>query len=175
VLSRRILLCGLSALALGTPFPAFPIQAQTASQGRDPEFRTFTPTGYPVPFTYPAAIFERSDRADDSGLIRFVSRDGRATIHLSNAPNDRRLTTKAVMGAAEAALRNQQVTGSYRRLESNWFVLSGLIGEEIFYYKVVLSRAGSEITTFQILYPKDRRAEYDELVKVMSRSLQPGS
>lgn len=62
-------------------------------------------------------------------------------------------------------------TVSYREQGADWYVFSGLRGDEIVYRRVIRDRQDDVIHVFEITYPQAQRALYDEPVRRMSLSL----
>ena len=77
------------------------------------------------------AIFLRGEAAADVTENMWVSRDGRAVLHITSVPN-----MAGIKAAQHRRLRMQQRYGGatldYAPEKANWFVLSGTLGEEIF-------------------------------------------
>jgi hypothetical protein len=64
-------------------------------------------------------------------------------------------------------------TISYRTSGNNWYVLSGLKGNEIIYLKTFVGKGA--INHLHISYPSRMKAEYESIVTRISRSFVPGS
>lgn len=61
---------------------------------------------------------------------------------------------------------------TYKTIEGNWFVISGYKGDDIFYQKTF---SGDDENTFLIMYPKDQKATYDDIVTTLDRSFKPSA
>lgn len=59
---------------------------------------------------------------------------------------------------------------SYRQHDTNWYVISGYRGDEIVYRRVIHGRQYEVIHVFEIAYPREQRALYDEPLRRMSLS-----
>lgn len=59
---------------------------------------------------------------------------------------------------------------SYRQQGTDWYVISGLRGDEIVYRRVIHGAQDGVIHVFEITYPKAQRALYDDPVRRMSLS-----
>lgn len=120
---------------------------------------------------YPAMVFPK--RQDEVGGLRFISDDGLAWFHLSSEPNERRQSVAELVAEAVERGAEEQATVTYRRATRNWFVLSGFIGERIYYRKTVLSGGGASIDTMLINFPKEQKPFYYDIVERMSWSFKP--
>ena len=63
-------------------------------------------------------------------------------------------------------------TVTYRAKRENWFVLSGTVGGDIFYERVIFSADGDTIATLLVRYPQSEKARFDPLVARASRTLR---
>jgi hypothetical protein len=64
---------------------------------------------------------------------------------------------------------------TYQANGSDWFVLSGTKGDDIFYEKRLLSHRGEMIEGLVISYPASLKATYDPIVAQMAKSFRPGN
>ncbi|HJU19752.1 MAG TPA: hypothetical protein VJ770_25135 [Stellaceae bacterium] len=63
---------------------------------------------------------------------------------------------------------------TYARRGRDWFVVSGLVNDRIYYQRTVLSKACATINTLVIEYPTVLRRSLARAITVMSRSFRPG-
>lgn len=68
----------------------------------------------------------------------------------------------------QAALLQPEGQVMYRARESSWYIVSGRVGERVFYEKSVLSEG--VLRTLRVEYPADRRAYFDAVTAMMSAS-----
>ncbi len=97
----------------------------------------------------------------------FVSRDGRAILHITAGPIAAGLTVPEVPPHGDgAAVR--RATYDYSPQQSHWFVLSGTRGNDMFYERITFSCDGA-LHGWQLTYPVAERAFYDRVVEEMHR------
>jgi hypothetical protein len=96
----------------------------------------------------------------------FQSRDGRASLVVSTA----------MTGAPLAAQRRWLMDGPYKGAaidyaprRTYWFVLSGVLGDDIFYQRVTLSCDRRRVHGWKLVYPLAERGRYDRIVEEMHR------
>lgn len=157
---------------IGKP-PSAPAQEQ-ASTGLIPpgSVKTLTWTSwrnarFGFSLAYPAEIFA-ADTADANEGATFRSRDGRARFIVTAVTNDN--------GTTLAAHRRSLMDGPYRTAvfdytprRAYWFVLSGVLGEEIFYERVTFSCDRRMVHSWKLVYPLAERALYDRIVEEVHR------
>ena len=61
-------------------------------------------------------------------------------------------------------------TFDYAPQRGNWFVLSGIIGDEMFYQRVTFSCDGQSVHHWLLVYPVAERAAFDAIVEGIHRS-----
>jgi hypothetical protein len=119
---------------------------------------------------YPADVFTTAVQGDFEGNERFLlSEDGRALLWIAAMHN----------GAAQtvAEYRQSLMTGRYADASfdytpqrSHWFVLSGTIGQEMFYERVTFACDHRTIHRWLLLYPLAERAYFDAIIEEIHRS-----
>jgi hypothetical protein len=125
---------------------------------------------------YPADIFvadpAQANQAGDE--LAFRSRDGRAQLIVSAGMNSD--------GTPLAAYRRSLMTGRYGSAaidyaprRAHWFVLSGVLGDEIFYERVTLSCDKRMVHSWKLAYPLAERALYDRIVEEVHRRYRHGN
>jgi hypothetical protein len=70
--------------------------------------------------------------------------------------------------------RDAGETIDYQPQGSNWFVISGTRGDEIFYERHLISHRGEVTNGFVMSYPASRKHAYDPVVTRMSKSFRGG-
>jgi curved DNA-binding protein CbpA len=116
---------------------------------------------------YPSDIFVADpEQATDGAAFR--SRDGRARYMVSAGMNRN--------GATLAAHRRSLMEGPYKSAafdytprRAYWFVLSGVLGEEMFYERVTFSCDRRMVHAWKLVYPSAERALYDRIVEEVHR------
>jgi len=123
---------------------------------------------------YPGEVFklERTTEAGDGHA--FVSADGKARLLVGALENTSSFTSAGYQDhLAQQSYGKYNVT--YRPLGKSWFALSGEGNGEIFYEKVIFSCSGRLISSFAMIYPKERRDVFDPLVERIEDSFQAGA
>lgn len=100
----------------------------------------------------------------------FSSPDGRAKIIISGIfhvlPHQEEVAVHLKPGEGE--------TITYKKQGSNWIVVSGIKGDEIFYRKSILSCRDTIWNDVSIEYPAAEKEKYDPLVARVAASLREG-
>jgi hypothetical protein len=65
-------------------------------------------------------------------------------------------------------------TITYETQGKNWFVISGTVGDKIFYEKHLLSHGAQMNEDFVMSYPASAKQTYDPIVARMAKSFRPG-
>lgn len=108
------------------------------------------------------------------------SGDGRTFVSADGASRFFVFAQYEVMGLTQDDLMNQdESTGgyddvTYRASGAGWYVLSGHIGTDIFYRRVLFDPSGL-IQVFQITYPTSLKDSFDPVVSYMADSFGPGT
>jgi len=159
MISRRefwLVLAGLGTIVLA------PAHAQSWRTYRNPRFGTTI--DYPDDF--------RAGRPPTNGAgLSFTRADG-ASFSIWGSHN----ALNHDLAALEAFIREGR-TGeriTYDQRGGNWFVISGVAGDAIFYERHLLSHGGRIVNGFSIRYPSRLKAQYDPIVTRMSRSFRAG-
>ena len=154
-----------------TLLPALP---QSPPDNKAATWTTYRNTRFGFSLKIPDAIFLRGEAAADVAENMWVSRDGRSVLHITSVPN-----MAGIKAAQHRRLLMQQRYGGatldYAPEKANWFVLSGTLGEEMFYERVTLSCDGRSMHSWQLVYPVSERAVYDRVVEEMHRSYRHGA
>lgn len=113
---------------------------------------------------YPAGILTPQPAPQNDDGRRFLSQDGRAELIVSAHHNalDRSIADMQ----AQDRTRFDEIT--YAPLRDDWYVLSGYLGDEIFYRRVEVT--GGIVHSFELYFPRDGRDRWDPIVDRMSRS-----
>lgn len=129
---------------------------------------------YGFSLEYPGDIFklERTTEAGDGHA--FVSEDGKARLLVGALENTSGFTTASYQNhIAQQSYGKFNV--SYRPIGKSWFALSGEGNDQIFYEKVIFTCSGRMITSFAMIYSRDRRDEFDPLVERIEESFRAGA
>jgi curved DNA-binding protein CbpA len=122
---------------------------------------------------YPADVFVIEPGASGRGY-NLRSRDGRARLFISASINSGNVTL--------ANYRQDLVDGTYKGAmfdyapqRSNWFVLSGTLGVEMFYERVTFACDGRALHRWKLVYPLSQRLVYDRIVEEVHRRYSYGN
>lgn len=121
---------------------------------------------------YPAGLFRALPPPDNNDGRTFTARQGEGGFIVFGSNNVFGMTLSELMADDEASGGYDAVT--YRRSGSDWYVLSGYRGGEVFYRKVMLGLRGEVIHTFEITYPPARKPVFDPVAARMAQSMQGG-
>lgn len=122
---------------------------------------------------YPADVFAPKPGALDADDRLFVSQDGHAVLRVyANRRN-----SGTALSKYRASLLAKCYAGAsldYAPQRENWFVLSGTLGEEMFYERVSFSCDRRSFHGWLITYPVVERQFYDAVVEEMHRTYRFG-
>lgn len=138
-----------------------------AMQYRNARFG-FTMT-YPSNFVLdPESIPEGGDSA------RFWTPDRRATAVVTGIRNGLGQSLADLLDeATKDVTENSHGAITYTRARDNWFVISGFIGERIFYRRSFLTDRSRVIGSLWIEFPRSMRPCFEDAVSMMSLSFRP--
>lgn len=123
---------------------------------------------YRYRIAYPESVFTPQGESDAGDGQRFLAAAGQARLIVYGAFN--------VLGTTldqeyREALAQPGRTVTYQVLRKDWFVVSGLEGDDIFYRKTIL--ADDIFRTFALTYPRALKATFDPLVAGILQSFRP--
>ncbi|MGF7005112.1 hypothetical protein [Aminobacter sp. BE322] len=146
-LSAALVACALASPAIAKPF-------------------TYTNARFGTSVTFPDDVFTGQAEPPENGDgMTFLAEDG-ASLAVYGSNNALEQSPKQL---ADFVSGGHDVT--YRKVGSNWVVLSGRDGDEIFYHRLELGRRGV-IHAFLLKYPASARKKYDALVSPLASSLE---
>jgi curved DNA-binding protein CbpA len=122
---------------------------------------------------YPADVFTTVKNQTDNNDSVLTSKDGRALLRISSMQNGA-ATTLAQYRRSLIAKRYADARFDYAPQRHNWFVLSGTVGEEMFYERVTYSCDGRSIHSWLLAYPIAERLFFDAIVEEMHRTYRYG-
>lgn len=114
---------------------------------------------YRYRIAYPEAVFTPQGESDAGDGQRFLAAGGRAQLVVYAAFN---VLGTTLDGQFREALAQTGRTVTYQILRKDWFVVSGLAGNDIFYRKTFL--VNDTFYTFELTYPKSLKATFDPLI-----------
>ena len=155
--SRRWFLTGIAAIM------ATPARAEAWRRYRNDRFGTS--------IEYPERFRPGRPPANGDGL-GFASADG-ASFSVWGGHNALEHNVQGL----ERFVRDNLPGGAkvvYAARGANWFAITGVDGDSIFYERRVISHAGQIVNGFSIRYPGALKTPYDPVVERMSKSLRAG-
>jgi hypothetical protein len=117
---------------------------------------------------YPADVFTLGGNEIDPDNRLLTSQDGRALLRISVMANDPR-NTVAQYRRSLISERYADATFDYTPQRDNWFVLSGSVGEEMFYERITFACDQRSIHGWLLVYPIAERSSFDTIVEEMHR------
>jgi hypothetical protein len=125
--------------------------------------------------TYPPSFMLDPDSIPEGGdSARFWTADRRATAVVTGIRNGLGQSLSDLLEEATKDItENSHGTITYTRTRDNWFVISGFIGERIFYRRSFLSDRSRVIGSLWIEFPRNMRPCFEDAVSMMSLSFRP--
>ena len=122
---------------------------------------------------YPADVFapERRSEAGDGEV--FVATQGGGRLLVGAFEN----RDGHSVASYRELIRRQSYSDyevSYAPRGQTWFVLSGESTDKVFYEKVMFSCQGRVINSFALVYPIERKRQFDPIVERIENTFRPG-
>jgi len=122
---------------------------------------------------YPADVFapERRSEAGDGEV--FVATQGHGRLLVGAFEN----RDGHSVASYRDLIRSQSYADyevSYAPRGQTWFVLSGESADKVFYEKVMFSCQGRVINSFALVYPIERKRQFDPIVERIENTFRPG-
>jgi formylglycine-generating enzyme required for sulfatase activity len=131
--------------------------------GEDSQPRTYRNGRFGFVLEVPSSLEAKEPPTNGDGQ-RFVSRDGRAFVSVAGAPN------VSLQASFETSLKDSAAKVTYKVAKSDWYVVSGFVGDSIFYNKAIAR--GDNLATMRVEFPKDEKAVYDPMVAALAKSFR---
>ncbi len=125
---------------------------------------------YGTVISYPSGYFAAAAPPGSGDGRSFVSADGQSKFYVFAQYNALGLTKKEMIADDKSGGGYTDVT--YEKSGDGWYVLSGHVGQSIFYRKVLLA-PDDLVQVFEISYPTALKAEFDAVVTHMAASFGP--
>lgn len=125
--------------------------------------------------TYPS-VFTLDFRSipDNADTAQFRAADPRVQAIVTALRNGAGQSLAELRVEAERDIReNSHGSITYQRVTPDWFVISGFIGDRIYYRRSLLARGGTVIATLWIEFPREFRSCLEAAVATMSLSFRP--
>lgn len=135
-------------------------------------FQTYRNSRFDYSIDYPANLLMPQGEADNGDGQVFVSADQQARFKIYGTHNVLEESLKDLFHKESQDVVTGRITKkvTYKRQKDNWFVISGYIGDKIFYQKTVL--ANDQFKTFYMEYPETQRHLYDHILGRMASSFK---
>lgn len=143
-------------------------------EGLPTEFKKYGNVRFGYEISYPETILLPQGEAENGDGQRFLSKEGDVEMLVwgSNNALDETLKSNFQKDTKEKTREHPDKRVTYKRLKGNSYVVSGYIGEKIFYQKTMYIRDVDAFFTFYISYPKTKKTNYDPVVSKISKSFQ---
>ena len=135
--------------------------AQAVQRAKPSLWRLYLNAGSGFALKYPADVFPLV-RTNENKDRLLTTKDRRAVLHIFSMTNG--ATPLPAYRQSLMAKRYAGASFDYTPQRGNWFVLSGAIGDEIFYERVSLSCDRQSIHGWVLAYPRGERAFYDTIL-----------
>jgi hypothetical protein len=121
----------------------------------------------------PAGVFQRHRAAQSGDGDLFTTSDGRAKLLVGAFENaDRHTPASYQQFLTDQSYPRLRV--DYAPVGRTWAALSGTLGEQMVYEKVMFSCSGQVINSFAMVYPIRERDFFDPIVESIEDSFRPG-
>jgi outer membrane biosynthesis protein TonB len=154
-----------------TPEPVTQGMAPDIALPRDARWTVFVEPSLGTRMDLPSAVFATADGAAYRGVGRqFKTADGRAAVAIYSQRNNQRDTPASYLRKNFSFPRT---TVTYERVTRDFFAVSGVRDDKIFYSRCNVSATGGTLHCFDMQFPAAEKAAWDAIVTRMSRSLRP--
>jgi hypothetical protein len=167
---------GLIARADATPLIVVGSDA-ACGRPRDSRPLTYRNARFGLVMSYPSSFVLDADSVPASGdSARFWAADRQATAVVGGIGNGLQQSLADLFREAKQDVtENSGGEITYTRIKDNWFVISGLIGNRIFYRRTLLSQGARVIGELWIEFPRSMRPCFEDAVTLMSLSFRQES
>lgn len=142
---------------------------------QSPQAQThYTNVRFHYSICYPADLFIPQGESENSDGQIFLAKDGtELRVWGGNNINEQSIT--AEMEENISYLTKDGGTVTYKTSKSNWFVISGKIGEKIYYQKTIRNKHNEEdiFITYSLTYDVRNTSRYEPLIGVLNACFQP--
>lgn len=142
--------------------------------GRGGERMQYRNARFGFTMTYPSSFVLDPESIPEGGdSARFWTPDRRATAVVTGIRNGLGQSLADLLDeATKDVTENSHGTITYTRSRDNWFVISGFIGERIFYRRSFLSDRSRVIGSLWVEFPRTMRPCFEDAVSMMSLSFR---
>jgi hypothetical protein len=156
------------------PTPPQSLAAAECAGGRGGQPMQYRNARFGFTMTYPSSFVLDPDSIPEGGdSARFWTPDRRATAVVTGIRNGLGQSLADLLDeATKDVTENSHGTITYTRSRDNWFVISGFIGERIFYRRSFLSDRSRVIGSLWVEFPRNMRPCFEDAVSMMSLSFR---
>lgn len=161
-----------------TPAPAAKIAGPAspgarAGTGATDGYAEYVNARFGFSLRYPDSLLKGQGEADNGDGQSFESKDGGARLAAwgSNNVLDKTIKSEFADALKDDKKSSRKVTLKIQK--DNWFVISGLNGDNIFYRKQFLLK--DQWVVFDFTYPAAQRAQWDPVVAAVAKSFNPAA
>jgi len=128
--------------------------------------------GYVI--SYPGGLLLPQGEAENGDGQRFVSKERDVEMLVWGNYNtlDESLESNYQRDTTEKSKVHPDKRVTYKHLKGNSYVVSGYIGDKIFYQKTIHVDTVDAFLTFYISYPIKKKKKYDSVVSIISKSFR---
>ena len=138
---------------------------------RDAKWTVFFEPSLGTRIDFPSAVLSMPDGPAYRGVGRqFKSADGRAAVAIYSQRNNQGDTPARYL---RKNFLFPRAAVTYERVTRDFFAVSGVREDKIFYSRCNVSPTGGTLHCFDLQFPARERAAWDAIVTRMSRSLRP--
>jgi hypothetical protein len=153
------------------PEPVMQGKGQDIALPRDAQWTVFVEPSLGTRMDLPSAVFTTADGAAYRGVGRqFKTADGRAALAVYSQRNAQRDTPASYLRKNFSFPRT---TVTYERITRDFFAVSGVRENMIYYSRCNVSPSGGTLHCFDLQFPATEKPAWDAIVTRMSRSLRP--
>lgn len=127
---------------------------------------------HPCRLDYASSLFDLG-AMDSENVQWFSGPDKNTYFRVSGVSNEEKLTPREIR--AEYLKDKGEADLVYERTKTDFLVLSGFRGSNIFYTKIALSPGNETVCVLHISYPRKAKRAFDAVVTRMSRSFTAGN
>jgi hypothetical protein len=145
-----------------------------AAQDQPEPWRDYMNDRYGFRLVVPSRVLNVEKQSESGDGLLFASKDGEVRLLVGALTNADSHTPRSYQDyIAQQSYADYSIT--YRQGGETWFVLSGEGKGKTFYEKVMFSCGDRLISSFAMIYPTERRKEFDPIVERVEDSFRPAT
>ena len=133
-------------------------------------YRTYHNARFDYSISYPAGVLIPQGEAENGDGQKFQSKDGRVEMLVYGSNNALDQTLRQMYQQEHSVTEHPNRRVTYQVLRADWFVVSGVDGDRVFYQKTFLRHG--VFKTFRIEYDQSQKAAFDSITGTISRSFK---